>query len=131
MQTDGIPIEHGVNTRIMAFVKSINQVVPEDIGDVDRNALRKGLPWIEINKRMESNSDKIDHYQDFFLANEQDFEDSTPAPTPKGSSSAAMQTCGAQSMKPRFEHQPGKQKTTCGVPLKRKKFWEGWSLLEA
>ena len=62
-------------------------------------------------------------------------EDSPPAPTPQEQQQCcnapnltqvdehtqACQNCGAELMKPRFEHQSGEQKTTCGYPLKRKK----------
>ncbi|CAC5385525.1 unnamed protein product [Mytilus coruscus] len=71
---------------------------------------------------------------DFFLENEEDLEDSTPTPQRQQQCCNApnivqmdehteqCQKCGSQSTKLRFEHhQPGEQKTTCNVPLKRKK----------
>ncbi|VDI17590.1 Hypothetical predicted protein [Mytilus galloprovincialis] len=133
MQSDGIPIEYRVNTRIMSSVQSISQS-PQESGDKD--TLKGRMSQVEINKRMESNSDNMDHYQDFFLENEEDLEESTPAPTPQKQQQCCdapnltqmdehtqmCQNCGAQFTKPRFEHQPdGEQKTTCGYPLKRKK----------
>ncbi|CAG2228147.1 unnamed protein product [Mytilus edulis] len=133
MQSDGIPIEYKVNTRIMSSVQSISQS-PQESGDKD--TLKGRMSQVEINKRMESNSDNMDRYQDFFLENEEDLEESTPAPTPQRQQQCCdapnltqmdehtqmCQNCGAQFTKPRFEHQPdGEQKTTCGYPLKRKK----------
>ena len=70
---------------------------------------------------------------DFFLENEEDLEDSTPTPQKQQQCCNApnlaqmdehtelCQNCGTQKMKPRFEHEYQEQKTTCGVPLKRKK----------
>ncbi|VDI42200.1 Hypothetical predicted protein [Mytilus galloprovincialis] len=136
MQTDGIPIEHRVNTRIMSFAQSISQVVPEDSGDVNKDTLKRGVSQIEMNKGMASNSDNMNRYQDFFLENQEDLEDTTPTPIPQRQQQCCdnpnmtqadehtqmCQNCGAQKMKPRFEHQPdGEQKTTCDAPLKRKK----------
>ncbi|VDI81882.1 Hypothetical predicted protein [Mytilus galloprovincialis] len=136
MQTDGIPIEYRVNTRIMSFAQSISQVVPKNSGDVNKDTLKRGVSQIEMNKGMASNSDNMNRYQDFFLENQEDLEDTTPTPIPQRQQQCCdnpnmtqadehtqmCQNCGAQKMKPRFEHQPdGEQKTTCDAPLKRKK----------
>ncbi|VDI52954.1 Hypothetical predicted protein [Mytilus galloprovincialis] len=85
---------------------------------------------------MASNSDNMNRYQDFFLENQEDLEDTTPTPIPQRQQQCCdnpnmtqadehtqmCQNCETQKMKPRFEHQPdGEQKTTCDAPLKRKK----------
>ncbi|CAC5379622.1 unnamed protein product [Mytilus coruscus] len=112
----------------MAYVFDGRKVAPEDSGDKD--TLKGRMSQIKINKDMTSERNMMD----FFLENEEDLEDSTPTPQRQQQCCNApnivqmdehteqCQKCGSQSTKLRFEHhQPGEQKTTCNVPLKRKK----------
>ncbi|XP_063419676.1 uncharacterized protein LOC134704824 [Mytilus trossulus] len=112
----------------MAYVFDGRKVAPEDSGDKD--TLKGRMSQIKINKDMTSERNMMD----FFLENEEDLEDSTPTPQRQQQCCNApnivqmdehteqCQKCGSQSAKLRFEHhQPGEQKTTCNVPLKRKK----------
>ncbi|CAC5423351.1 unnamed protein product [Mytilus coruscus] len=124
----------------MAYVFDGRQVAQEA---VNKDTLKRGVlsSKIDMNKRMASSNHNMDRYRDFFLENEKDSEEeNTPTPqedleestqTPKAAAvlqcpnfvqmdehTEICQNCGAQKIKPRFEHQPGEQKTACGVPLK-------------
>ena len=106
---------------------------------------------IEINKRMASGKNIMNQYADFFLENEEDFEDSAPAPTPTPQHCCSnlmmvpvdertrrCQSCGAEEAYQPFEHAQGEVPSTCDIPLKRKKgqFCKSkpgndWALVEA
>ena len=75
---------------------------------------------IEINKRMASGKNIMNQYADFFLENEEDFEDSAPAPTPTPQQCCSnlmmvpvdertrrCQSCGAEEAYQPFEHAQG------------------------
>ena len=121
MQTDHVLSEYRVNTS-MAFVYD--------------GIMEGGVSQIEINKRMASGSNIMDQYADFFLENEEDLEDSTPAPVPiptrqQCCSNPVMvpmddraricQHCGMEEVYQPFEHAQGEVPLTCYIPLKRKK----------
>ena len=54
---------------------------------MDEDTLEGRGSQIEINKRMASGNNIMDRYEDFFLENEEDMEDSAPAPILKRSAS--------------------------------------------